>query len=160
MFAVIFLITTTGNVLNMKPAQKCTGFMRGSRKFCQMGSNFDNVFYDVGREDPNSTISGPSLARQRNAIKMAFRWRADDGPTLNAGLVALWLSGDPDRGSIVGFFFRGFGLSPSGSARRFHILCIFRGTPLRSEPHLAHQLGLLDTRTCTCTLTRACALLQ
>ena len=34
------------------------------------------------------TISGPSTTRQRNAIKMAFRWRADDGPTLNAGLVA------------------------------------------------------------------------
>ena len=44
---------------------------------------------DEGREDPNTTISGPSLAQQRNAIKMAFHWRADDGPTLNAGLVAL-----------------------------------------------------------------------
>ena len=32
--------------------------------------------------------SGPSLARQRNAITMAFRWRADDGPTLNAGRAA------------------------------------------------------------------------
>ena len=37
---------------------------------------------EEGREDP---ISGPSLARPRNAILMAFRWRADDGPTLNAG---------------------------------------------------------------------------
>ena len=27
----------------------------------------------------------------RPAIKMAFRWRADDGLTLNADLVALWL---------------------------------------------------------------------
>ena len=42
---------------------------------------------DEGREDPNTTISGPSSARQRSAISMAFRWRADDGPTLNAGLV-------------------------------------------------------------------------
>ena len=25
----------------------------------------------------------------KKAIQMAFRWRADDGPTLNAGLVAL-----------------------------------------------------------------------
>ena len=25
---------------------------------------------------------GPSLARQRNAIEMVFRWRADDGPIL------------------------------------------------------------------------------
>ena len=31
----------------------------------------------------------PSSARQQNAIEMAFRWRADDGPTLNASLVAL-----------------------------------------------------------------------
>ena len=44
---------------------------------------------DEGREDPNTTISGPWSARQRNAILMAFRWRADDGPTLNSGLVAL-----------------------------------------------------------------------
>ena len=53
----------------------------------QMGSNFDNVFFliDEGKEDPNTTISGPSLARQQ----MVFCWRADDGPTLNAGLVAL-----------------------------------------------------------------------
>ena len=36
------------------------------------------------------TISGPSSARKRNAIKMmAFHWRAADGPTLNADLVAL-----------------------------------------------------------------------
>ena len=35
---------------------------------------------DEGREYPNTTISEPSLAHQRNA---------DDGPTLNAGLKAL-----------------------------------------------------------------------
>ena len=57
--------------------------MRGSRKFCQMGSNSDSYFFgeggvDEGRKDPNTTISGTS-----------FRWRALDGPTLNAGLVAL-----------------------------------------------------------------------
>ena len=38
--------------------------MRGPRIFCQRGSNFDNVLW----VDPNSTISGPSSARQRNAI--------------------------------------------------------------------------------------------
>ena len=71
------------------------GFMRGSRKFCQRGSNFDNSFFvcfflvDEGKEDPNTTISGPSWARQRNAIKMAIRRRGYDGPTLNAGLLAL-----------------------------------------------------------------------
>ena len=46
------------------------------------------VVYE-GREDPNANISGPSSARQRNAILMAFRWRADDGLTLNSGFVAL-----------------------------------------------------------------------
>ena len=52
--------------------------MRGSRKFVffQVGSNFDFFLVDEGREDPSATISGPSSALQRNAIKMAFRWRA------------------------------------------------------------------------------------
>ena len=44
---------------------------------------------DEGRKDPNTAISGPSSARQRNTISMAFHWRADVGPTLNADLVAL-----------------------------------------------------------------------
>ena len=36
-------------------------------------SNFDNFFVvDEGREDPNTTISGPSSARQRNTIKWCF----------------------------------------------------------------------------------------
>ena len=60
--------------------------MRTSRKFCQKGPNLDGFLVDEGREDPNTTISGPM---QRNTFKMAFHWRADDGPTLNAGLVAL-----------------------------------------------------------------------
>ena len=43
------------------------------------------VFFlvDEGRGDPNTTISGPSSGHQR------IRWCAGDGPTLNAGLVAL-----------------------------------------------------------------------
>ena len=47
-------------------------------------------------EDPNTTISGTTSARQWNAIEMAFRWRANNGP-MNAGLVALWFSGDPEQ---------------------------------------------------------------
>ena len=43
-------------------------------------------FSDEERNDSNTTISGPSTARQRNAIQIAFRWRADGGPTLNACL--------------------------------------------------------------------------
>ena len=64
--------------------------MRGSRKFYQRGSKFD-LFGLVGGgiEEPNIAINGPSTAHKRNAIEMAFRWQADDGPTLNAGLVAL-----------------------------------------------------------------------
>ena len=62
--------------------------MREFRKFCQRVSKFDNVFFlfffllDEGKEDSNVTLNGPSF-------KWAFRWRADDGPTLNSGLVAL-----------------------------------------------------------------------
>ena len=72
--------------------------MRGFRKFYQRGSKFDNVFFFFfffffflmsGGRISNTTISRPLSARQRNAIEMAFLWHADNGPTLNAGLVAL-----------------------------------------------------------------------
>ena len=61
-----------------------------SRKFCQKKSNFDGFFVcfvvDERREDPNThykrVIIGPPPKRQ-----LAFRWRADRGPTLNAGLL-------------------------------------------------------------------------
>ena len=46
--------------------------MRGSRKFCQRGSNSNNDFLlDERREDPNTTIAD-------------HRRPADDGPSLNA----------------------------------------------------------------------------
>ena len=46
--------------------------MRGSRRFCQRGSNFDVFFVlyflvDEGREDQNTTISRPSSAHQGNS---------------------------------------------------------------------------------------------
>ena len=63
--------------------------MRGSRKFIRGGPNLIAFFYDEWRKDQNTTISGPSSAPQRKAIEMAFLWRADDGHTFNAGLVAL-----------------------------------------------------------------------
>ena len=44
---------------------------------------------DKGIEDTTTAINGPSSARQRNALSMTFRWRANDGQTLNADLVAL-----------------------------------------------------------------------
>ena len=50
------------------------------------GSNFDTVFLvDDEREDPNTTISGPSLACQRNLNGVSLI----DDPTWNADLVAL-----------------------------------------------------------------------
>ena len=46
------------------------GDIRGSRKYCQRGSNSDfGIFLaDERREDQNTTKSWSSLARQRNAI--------------------------------------------------------------------------------------------
>ena len=65
--------------------------MRGSKKFCQKGSKFDNVFLNLVDEGVHVLYhyNRSSSARRRNAIYMAFGWRANDGPTLNAGLVAL-----------------------------------------------------------------------
>ena len=58
--------------------------------FVRGGPNLIKFFLvDGGIEDPNTALIGPSLARQRNAIEMAFRWRADDGPPWNAGMAAL-----------------------------------------------------------------------
>ena len=64
------------------------------QKVLSEGANFDLVIFynflvDEGREGPNTILSGPSLTRQRNVVEMALRLRADDGPTLKAGLVAL-----------------------------------------------------------------------
>ena len=43
--------------------------MRGFRKIFHRGSNFGYVVLDdEGKEDPNTTLSGPSSALQRNAI--------------------------------------------------------------------------------------------
>ena len=96
--------------------------MRGSRRFCQWGSKFENFFLflvDWGIEDPNTAINGPSSTRQQNAIEMGFCWRADGGPTLNAGLVACGFTGDPAQYylEIVYFcnFSRGGGRAPCTS---------------------------------------------
>ena len=56
--------------------------MRGSRKFCQRGPTLRTFF--EGRNDPNTTISETPF--------LAFRWRVDDGLTLDAGLKAKSLS--------------------------------------------------------------------
>ena len=67
-------------------------FVRGSLTLAVFCFVFFFVGFLEGREDPNNTnitISRPSLTHQQNTIYMAFRWCADDGPTLNAGLEAL-----------------------------------------------------------------------
>ena len=70
-------------------------YMRGSRTFCQWGSNFDKVFFFCGGggggfrrgEDPKKyhyklVIIAPPAKRHLNA----FHWRVDNGPKLNTGL--------------------------------------------------------------------------
>ena len=43
------------------------------QKILSEGLNFDNFYLvDEGKEDPNTTISGSSSARQRNAISWRF----------------------------------------------------------------------------------------
>ena len=61
-----------------------------SESFLTWGPTLTIFFLvDDGREDPNTTISGPSSTRQRNAIAMEFHRRVDNSPALHAGLVAL-----------------------------------------------------------------------
>ena len=50
--------------------------IRGSRKFCQRGSNFFLLFVYEGREDPNITINEPSSARHLNGVSLACRFMA------------------------------------------------------------------------------------
>ena len=58
-----------------------TGACADPENFVRGGPTLTTLFLaDEGWVDPNSTIRGPPSARQRNAILMAFRWRADDDP--------------------------------------------------------------------------------
>ena len=69
---------------------KVSGSCADPESFVRGGQNFIFFFLvDNVIEDPNVTINGTSSAGQRHAIKMAFRQRADDGPTLNPELVAM-----------------------------------------------------------------------
>ena len=60
--------------------------MRGKESFVRGGQTLTTFLFflvDEGREDPSTTIRGPSSARQRNAITwrftgvpmMAIKWR-------------------------------------------------------------------------------------
>ena len=56
----------------------------GSRKFCQRESNSDNVFVLFCVLMRGERIQKVLKARHhRPASETPFRWRADDGPTLN-----------------------------------------------------------------------------
>ena len=63
-------------------------FVRGGHFFFFGGGGGGGGVVGERWVDPNTTISGPSSARQQNAILMAFPLRDDDGPTLNACSVA------------------------------------------------------------------------
>ena len=55
-----------------------------------MHARIQNILSEgVVKEDRNATKNGPLSTHQRNAIEMAFCCRVDNGPPLNAGLVAL-----------------------------------------------------------------------
>ena len=60
--------------------------MRGSRKFCQAGSNSDMFFDEAKRIQIALKVAGH---HNWPASGTPFKWRADDVPTLNAGLIAL-----------------------------------------------------------------------
>ena len=83
---------------------------------------------------------------------MAFRLGADDGPTLNAGLVALRISGDP-RNSIFCNFSGGGGggLVASGSAHGTG-QCIYLLRYTENYDHIV-RIGFCMTH---CVLSVAC----
>ena len=61
--------------------------MRGSRKFCQRGPIF--MGFRERRDDLNKTQYKRAIIDPPAKRYLAFRWRADNGPKLHAGLVAL-----------------------------------------------------------------------
>ena len=64
--------------------------MRGLRKFFRGGLNLITfLLVYKGIEGPNTTTNGPSLARQRNAIKWRFTGRPMMAQELNDCLFAL-----------------------------------------------------------------------
>ena len=85
--------------------------------------------------DPNTAISGPSLARQQNAIEMAFCWRADVGPTSNAGLVFQGIRTSITKKTLYFsdffFFFGGGGWCPD--PMNPHMVCMCKRTTRNTQ---------------------------
>ena len=105
--------------------------------FCQWESSFDNGFFiiiiiiiyyyyyylvDEGREDPSTTISGPSSTRQRNAIK----WRFAGVPMMAQHWMLAW--------QLCGFQ----GIQNS-IAKKPYIFCEFSDPPPPSHPLDPHM---------------------
>ena len=101
--------------------------MRGSRKFCQRGSNADNVFFsliggEISKYHYYRAFFGPPVKRHLNGVSLACRlwpkiesWFGsftilrESGPVLLKKTIILWFSrGGPDP------------LSPSGSVHALH----------------------------------------
>ena len=73
--------------------------MRGSRKFSQRGPTLTTFFFffffgggggdivDDGREDPYTTISGPSSKRHVNGVSLMGRWWPNIGFWLGSFVV-------------------------------------------------------------------------
>ena len=62
--------------------------IRGSRKFCERVSTFVNVYSGLGQKGSNYHYKRVIISPPAKGHLMAFRWHADNGPTLNASLVA------------------------------------------------------------------------
>ena len=77
----------TSYLFTVKAPQTSSRILHESRKFCQRGSDFDNVFFLVDGGERRSkyhhkrTNIGPPAKE--------FHCRTVDGPTLNAGFVTL-----------------------------------------------------------------------
>ena len=54
-------------------------FMRGSRKFCQRGSNSDNIFSDNEGERIQIPLK---VGHHRPASETPFKWRFTGGPMM------------------------------------------------------------------------------
>ena len=105
--------------------------MRGSRMFCQSGSNFDNLFFSWwgGRGSKyhiSRPLIGPPAKRHLNGVSLVGRW----WPNIECWLGSFDFSGDPDQYFKMPYIFvifqGGSGppvpMSPSGSAHAYTLL--------------------------------------
>ena len=77
------------NIKTLYNVRRQFNFNRAGSHALHACADPEHIVRGVVREDRNATKNGPPSTHQRNAIEMAFCWRVDNGPPLNAGLVAL-----------------------------------------------------------------------